>query len=75
MAELSFTPGQRRLLVALRKLYLRNLGVLARRRQHLAVELQVRCACICRSFSSTCQNAPDVSVSGKESTASDMAIT
>ena len=42
MAELSFTPAQRRLLVAMRKLYLRNLGVLARRRQHLAIELQVR---------------------------------
>ena len=42
MAELTFTPAQRRLLVALRKLYLRNLGVLSRRRQHLALELQVR---------------------------------
>jgi hypothetical protein len=42
VAELNFTPGQRRLLVALRKLYLRNLGVLARRRQQLARDLQVQ---------------------------------
>ena len=41
MTELNFTPAQRRLLVALRKLYLQNLGILARRRQHLAQELQV----------------------------------
>ena len=42
VTELNFTPAQRQLLVALRKLYLGNLGVLSRRRQHLAQELQVR---------------------------------
>ena len=41
MGDLSFTPAQRRLLLVLRKLYLGNLGVLSRRRQHLARELQV----------------------------------
>jgi len=60
VAELSFTPAQRRLLVALRKLYLRNLGVLSRRRQHLALELQVRCHAPIAAF----KDPPDMCLFG-----------
>ncbi len=42
MRSIKLTCEQRRVLLAMRELYLRNMGALVRRRQQLSAELQVR---------------------------------
>jgi hypothetical protein len=41
MRSIKLTAEQRRVLLAMRDLYLRNMGALVRRRQQLSAELQV----------------------------------
>ena len=41
MRSIKLTGEQRRVLLAMRDLYLRNMGALVRRRQQLSAELQV----------------------------------
>lgn len=47
MRSIKLTCEQRRVLLAMRDLYLRNMGALVRRRQQLSAELQVR---VCTSL-------------------------